>query len=59
MMYFNALTDHLRKYYGRMPIIDIQSFNYFTYMLFNLDENDLKELAYYGADFFRFEDIRN
>lgn len=59
MMYFNALTGHLRKYYGRMPIIDIQSFNYFTYMLFNLDENDLKELAYYGADFFRFEDIRN
>ena len=48
--YLNEISLRLCRKYGVSPIIDIQSFNYFCYFIFNADNETLRDILSYGAD---------
>lgn len=49
-MYLNEISLELVRKYGTTPLLDIHAFNYLTYILINLNDDDLRELVSLGAD---------
>lgn len=52
-MYLNAIANHLCSRYGKTYLLDLHAFNYFSYILLNLDGDDLRSYVQLGADSFR------
>lgn len=48
--YLNEVSLRLCTNYGVSPIIDIHSFNYFCYLIFNAPDEILIEILQFGAD---------
>ena len=57
--YFNEISKRLFQKYGLCTLIDLQTFNYFTYLIMNLSGSELESALNSGADFIWWNDIRD
>ena len=55
--YFNEISKRLYQKYGLNHIVDLQTFNYFTYLIMNCDNEELKDILNVGADIIWYKDI--